>query len=466
MALWACASSGNSRSKQNKRNGQIAGGSTSEQTPTGTPNGTSTQKIGALTMSTSLSNANVLLSGKGIVHLAVDLKADPATSGKRLPMNLALVIDRSGSMRGDKIQDVRAAARHLIAQLSAKDRVAIVSYSDGVRIDLPSALATADTKKSAIEAIAGIQAGGSTNLSGGLFRGQDEVERHLAAGQVNRVILMSDGLANRGLVDTKAISQRAQQTSQRGVTTTTMGVGTDYNEDLMTALADHAGGNYYFIQDSKQVANVFKEELRKMFATVAQNTVVELTLEDGVDLKELFGYTFTRQDDKVTVALSDIFGGQRRSILLALEVPVLREGVTSVSQVALRFDDVNAGLKHKNAQASVQVTVTKDQTLVEKTRNHSVEERVGEVQVAQAVEKAADYLKEGNYEQAKRVLRNQRVQTANRAKGMGGSARLDKQLKALERLESDFEAAEEAPASAPARAAVKKAKAGARQLKR
>ena len=74
---------------------------------------------------------------------------------------------------------------------------------------------------------------------------------------------MSDGLANRGLTDTKAISQRAQQTSQRGVTTTTMGVGTDYNEDLMTALADYAGGNYYFIQDSKQIANVFKEELRK-----------------------------------------------------------------------------------------------------------------------------------------------------------------------------------------------------------
>jgi len=466
LSLWACASSANGRTKHSHSQLVTPGGSADKQTPQVNTQASSSKKIGALTMTTSLSNRNVLQSGPGIVHMAIDLKGDPAISGKRLPMNVALVIDRSGSMRGDKIEDARASARHFVSQLSPQDRIAIISYSDGVRVDLPSSKATKATKKSAIEAIAGIQSGGSTNLSGGLFRAQDEVERHLSAGQVNRVILMSDGLANRGLTDTKAISKRAQQTSQRGVTTTTMGVGTDYNEDLMTSLADHAGGNYYFIQESKQIANVFKEELRKMFATVAQNTVVEFTLEDGIDLKDLYGYTFTRQDGKVTVALSDIFGGQKRSILMAFEVPCQRAGTQSLSQVTLQFDDVNSGFKSQKALVSVDVAVTKDAALVESTRNRRVEERVGEVQVAQAVEKAADLVKSGNYGEAKRVLQRQRSHTANRAKGMGGSARLQEQIGVLDQLEVEFEAAEEAPASAPARASVKRAKANARKLKR
>jgi len=466
ISLWACASSGNGRTKRSHSHAVNPGGSAGDKTPQVSTQGSSSKKIGSLTMTTSLSNRNVLLSGPGIVHMAIDLKGAAANSDKRLPMNVALVIDRSGSMRGEKIEDARASARHFVMQLSPQDRIAIISYSDGVRVDLPSSKATAATQKSAMEAIAGIQAGGSTNLSGGLFRAQDEVERHMAAGQVNRVILMSDGLANRGLTDTKAISKRAQQTSQRGVTTTTMGVGTDYNEDLMTSLADHAGGNYYFIQESKQIAHVFKEELRKMFATVAQNTVVTFTLEDGIDLKELYGYTFTRQNGQVTVALSDIFGGQKRSILLALEVPCMRSGKLALSQVSLQFDDVNAGLKPQNTQVSVGVTVTKDAALVESTRNRGVEERVGEVQVAQAVEKAADLVKSGNYQAAKRVLQRQRTNTASRAKGMGGSARLQKQIGVLDQLEVEFEAAEAAPASAPARASVKKAKAKARKLQR
>ena len=466
VAVMACANSNNRHVRSRTSAGPIAGGPTATSVPVATSSTTNTAKTGSLTLTTSLSNSHVLMPSKGTLHVAIDLRAEKATGSKRLPMNLALVIDRSGSMRGDKIQDARTASRHLIKQLSAKDRIAIISYADDVRVDLPSSLATAELKKMAMDVIGRIQPGGSTNLSGGLFRGQDEVERHLAAGQVNRVILMSDGLANRGVTDTKAISQHVQKASQRGVTSTTMGVGTDYNEDLMTAVADRAGGNYYFIQESKQIVSVFTEELRRMFSTVAQNTVMEIAIEDGVDLKQVFGYTFTRQNDKVTIPLAEIFGGQKRSILLEVVVPLAKEGKVTVGQVTLNYDDVSAGLKPKTAQLALGVTVTKNAKLVENNRNRTVEERLGEVQVAQAIEQAADHLKNGRFGEAKRVLRAQQAMTASQRDNLGGSARLDEQVQALKVLVSDFEAAEAAPAAAPSRATIKRAKAGAYKLKR
>jgi Ca-activated chloride channel family protein len=421
-------------------------------------------KKGAVTMTVTLDNQNLLMPGKGKVHMAVDLKATDRSPNKRLPMNVALVIDRSGSMRGEKIEKTREAARHFIKQLSDKDRIAIVSYSDDVRVDLPSQLATKEIKKQALDAISRIHAGGSTLLSGGLFRGQSEVQKNLATGQVNRVILMSDGLANRGIVDTKALSQHTQKAAQRGVSATTMGVGTDYNEDLMTAVADHGSGNYYFIKESKAIANVFGQELKKMFSTVAQNATVELVLDDGVDLKQVFGYTFHRKGEKVIIPLAELFAGQKRSILIELQAPALREGKLALGQVSFRFNDVLAGGKEQLAEAKLDINVTKDKKLVEATRNRSVEERIGEVQVATVMNTAANLVKEGRFGEAKKLIRKQRAMTINQSRGLGGSARLDKQAVELDDLEKLFDRAESAPASAPA--AIKATKTKGYRLKK
>jgi Ca-activated chloride channel family protein len=420
---------------------------------------------GSVTQTSTLSNNHILSPGKGLVHLAIDLKAAKAKAGKRLPMNLAVVIDRSGSMRGEKIQEARKAARHLVKQLGDNDIISIVSYADNVRVDLSSAHATPDIKKKALDAIGRIHAGGSTNLSGGMFRGQAEVSRNLATGQVNRVILMSDGLANRGITDTKALSLQAQKTSQRGVSVTTMGVGTDYNEDLMTALADSAGGNYYFIAKSNQISGVFTQELRKMFATVAQNTVVEIQIEDGAELKKVFGYTFTRKNDKVVIPLAEIFGGQKRSILIEMAVPVSRQGRITLGKVSLRYNDVSKNNAMQNATVDLAVIVTGSKKLVELNRNRSVEERFGEIQVAAAMTKAADLVKQGRGKEARKVLRDQRKKTAGQATLLG-SKRLKKQEKALERLESDFEDSKVHGSPGANARKVKAAKQKARTLRR
>ena len=435
-----------------------------EAPPSAPPKTTRTVQVGPIQLSTSLDNSHVLKPSKGLVRMAIDLKAAKVTGVKRLPLNVALVVDRSGSMRGDKIAQTRAAARHLVAQLREGDILAIVSYADDVRVDLPASDVDAEVRTRALRAIQGLEAGGSTNLSGGLIRGQSEVERNLRTGQVNRVILMSDGIANRGITDTKLLAQAAQKTSQRGISVTTIGVGADYNEDLMTAVADHAGGNYYFVEKPSQIAGIFTQELQRMFATVAQGAVVEVRLDDGVDLKQVFGYTFTQRGDLVSIPLSEVFGGQRRSILLAVQVPVVRLGSLRVGDVTLKYSDATAKGAQRTAKTDLFVTVTDNKQTVERNRNRSVEERVGEVEVAAAMTRAADLLKEGRLDAAKKVLRGQMARNAERARRLGGSARLAKQGKELKTLEKSFDGAGAAPA---ARAAtVKRTKAAGRTLAR
>ncbi len=410
---------------------------------------------GPISVTATLSNEHVLMPGSGNVHLAIDLRVDELAKGKtrRLPLNLAIVIDRSGSMEGAKIQDTREAARQLVKRLEEQDTFSIVSYSDDVRVDVSATKATPDAKKAALDAISRIHAGGSTNLAGGLMSGQGEVEKQLGTGQVNRVVLMSDGLANVGVTDAKAIAEIGQKASQRGISVSTLGVGTDYNEDVMTRVADRASGNYYFIKDPDRIGTVLNAELDKMASTVAQAAEIEIALDDGVTLGQVFGYTFTEEHGRVRVPLAELFAGQRRSILLEIKAPLMREGKLKLAKVNFKyvdpFADAPAGKNERNVTQAVDVTVTKDAVLVEKTRNRAVEDRVEEVRVATVMTQAADLVKAGKPEEARRLIGGEamRQEAEGRTRGSGKMA---EQAKTLRKLQVDFDdAAAGPPAAAP-----------------
>ena len=130
------------------------------------------------------------------------------------------------------------------------DRVAIVSYASDVRVDVPSTVINRRSRERIQDTIRRISDSGSTNLSGGLVAGHDQVRDHLNSDGVNRVILISDGQANRGITSVPALNRIAREAQQAGIVTTTLGLGSDYNEDLMTAVANHGGGNYYFVERS------------------------------------------------------------------------------------------------------------------------------------------------------------------------------------------------------------------------
>lgn len=291
---------------------------------------------GPMRMSTGFQN-DYFTDQKNEGFFYIELEADQFSHAHhtRPAMNLSVVIDRSGSMSGDKIRNAKRAAQHIVDQLNADDYLSIIVYDQEVSTLHHQA---AVTDKEAIKRkIDGIQDRGSTNLMGGALRGYEEVNKYYRSGYINRVLLLSDGLANEGITDPTRIKQIVQSKfKENNIAISTFGVGTDYNEDLMTAMAESGKGNYYFIEKPDAIASIFRKELNGLMEVVAQQTKITISVPNAVKIEEAFGYTHTQKGSHVEIKLNDIFSKETKGILLRYsinrsEMPNNLNFVTSLS---------------------------------------------------------------------------------------------------------------------------------------
>ncbi len=206
------------------------------------------------------------------LYLYINIKAEKAREKKeRTPLNLSLVLDRSGSMQGDKIKYACEACKFVADNLEPNDILSLVIYDD--QVNVLSASAPVKDKLKLKQLINSITDRGSTNLSGGMLEGYNQVHTTHDKKRVNRVLLLSDGLANQGITDPKILQQMAREKNQtEGMTLSTFGVGEDFNELLMTGLAEYGSGNYYFIDSPDKIPTIFAKELQGLLSVVAQNT--------------------------------------------------------------------------------------------------------------------------------------------------------------------------------------------------
>jgi Ca-activated chloride channel family protein len=241
----------------------------------------------------------------------------PETMSERPPLNLGLVLDRSGSMGGDKINFALTAARMLIEQLTPTDRFSLTIFDDVVETLAVSALAV--DRQRLLDLLPAIQPGGSTALHEGWSEGVTQVRPHVQADALNRVLLLTDGLANVGEVNPDVIATSVKQASLEGVGTSAMGVGADYNEDLIEAMARAGDGNYYYIQSPDQLPAMFQTELLGLLALVGRQARLTVTPAAGVVLTDVLNDL--ERDPEGRLILPNLIGGLPVEVVLRFEVP-------------------------------------------------------------------------------------------------------------------------------------------------
>src|SRR5580693_730988 len=222
------------------------------------------------------------------VVVKIDVNAEAEARPNRLPLNIAVVIDHSGSMAGAKIEKTKQAAMQLIDQLTPQDNLALIEFDDTVDILFPTQhVVDREALKAQVQRI---EPGGSTALYAGVEAGGKQLLKiDSRTERINRVILLSDGLANVGPSSTAALKGLGRSLSRQGVSVTTIGVGDDYNEDVMAGLAEASDANYYYVQDAERLPEIFAKELGGLQTVTARDVVVTIACSDGVQPVDLIG---------------------------------------------------------------------------------------------------------------------------------------------------------------------------------
>jgi Ca-activated chloride channel family protein len=221
----------------------------------------------------------VLPAGEeAIEHARVRIGVRDPTRGQDAHANIALVVDTSGSMKGDLIVEARKAAASLVDALSDDDRLAVVAFHSKTEVLLPSTPLDDDVREQAKSAIAAMRAVGTTDMSGGLQAGLDQVGAYFDANGINRVVLLGDGVPNEG----SALRPMAEAAGRRGISITSLGLGEDYDESVMGAIAQLSGGRFHYIESAAKVVAFLKQEALRLDGVYARNAVLELTPGPGV----------------------------------------------------------------------------------------------------------------------------------------------------------------------------------------
>lgn len=340
------------------------------------------------------------------VYVLVRVTAGPPLKEtKRRPLNIGAVLDRSGSMGGDKIEYVKKATQFLVKNLGAQDRFSLTIYDDAIEVVVqPDSPTRKDEINRAIDAIT---ARGSTNLSGGWLQGCQLVAQGKAEGQVDRVILLTDGLANQGITDPNRLTAMARQKREEGITTTCMGVGMDFNEDLLTKMASEGGGAFYFIDNPDQAPQIFAEELTDLLNVVGQNLVVTLTPTGDVRMvRQLNTYPHETGDQKIAFRMGDIFADEVKTLAMELFIPALQTlGAVEVAKLRFDYDELGEDTAtHRTLELSIMVNVVSDAEVADQAPNLDAVRPVLLLRAARAREEAIGHADKGEFDEAKEIL--------------------------------------------------------------
>lgn len=296
-----------------------------------------------LTVDARLAHGTLADRGRGGTGETYLFASVAGTEGRDLaapPLNLALVVDRSGSMKGERIKNAIAAAAGTVDRMRDGDTVTVVTFDTEAQVIVPPTEVTVASRGHIQASIRAIRLGGDTCISCGLEEAMFQLRRAPAGmNQVARVVLLSDGATNHGVRDIPGLRALAGRLRDQGATLTTIGVDVDFDEKVMAALAQEANGRHYFVRDPSGLPSIFAQEFDALVATVARDAEMTLDLAPGVELAEVFDRAFHREGSRVVVPFGTFSAKEEKTVLLRLRVPVDRDGQRPVVRLALRFRD-------------------------------------------------------------------------------------------------------------------------------
>ena len=388
------------------------------------------------------SSEHVLSSAENFVlYVLLEAVARGAGGGGRVPLNLGVVIDRSGSMYDERrLEFVVEAVKFLADNLSADDKVSIVAFADKAKVIItPEAARDKSAIKRAIDDIDLLEIGGGTQMALGMRAAIDEVKKNLSGDRLNRVLVLTDGQTYEETACIDLVEKNRDQ-----ISFSTMGVGVEFNEKLLQRVSQDSNGKYHFIGDPAEIPNIFEDELQGLRSVSLRNGRIEVTLSQGVQVREAFraspeiymlGTPLVGEDRKIGYEIGDLQAGVPGSVLLTLVLPPRKPGPVRILQSTFHYE-VPGGAESTVA-CDLTVDYTLDRTLTSK-RNGRVMNLVDQVSIAKLQAKAEEELKAGNVDRATRLLGNalQGTQRLGNVKATQALAGLLDQIKKTQTLQT------------------------------
>ena len=341
-----------------------------------------------------------------VVKVTLDAPA-PVERARRPAVNLCIVLDRSGSMAGPKLEKAKEAAIEALRRLDREDMFSVVVYDHTVQTVVRAQKARHVERIEAM--IRSIRSGGNTALFGGVSQGAAQVRKNLAGDYIHRIILLSDGIANTGPSSPEDLGRLGAALLKENISVTTVGVGTDYNEDLMTRLSEKSDGNTYFVESSQDLPRIFAAELGDVLNVVARKVKVTIECLGEVRPLRIIGRDGRIRGQKVELGLNQLYGNQEKYVLVEMELPPGEEGhEMEIARVHVTYEDP-VTRKFETASARGVAGFSRDRQKVEKSTNISVQKEVQLNYSAIAQEQAIDFADVGQTDEAYRELKKSAV---------------------------------------------------------
>lgn len=350
---------------------------------------------------------------------------------EREPIHMALVIDRSGSMGGGRLEAAKEAALGVIDRLSATDRLSLVAFDDVIEVVVDGASMAEEGATAARQAIWNLLPRGTTDLFGAWLAGAECIARSVD-GQ-SRVIVLSDGKANRGVTDPGEIGRHAAELYRRSIVTSTVGIGDAYEPRQLLALSEHGGGNLHDAMRPEEIIDMVAGELGESLNAYADRVDLELRTPHGVRVDCWSGYPLERTGDRWTFSLGSLPAGRKRTAIFALDLPAGETGSKLQFELVARWQRPGASAMQVGEIVDLSLEWVRPRDLVAQWRDVDRSMQVADVWQARIVRTATGRNLDGDFDGAQRFVEEQRRDFQRYVEGLPGAEDLARDLIRLRR---------------------------------